>query len=172
MLLEGGGVGMKIKNDGQDEEAVEPPAEAVTVTVTDFQRLLLVGSEINLQPQGEWTLVNVDTIVFTDGAAQEFSTTVLDLPVEVRATPVEFTWDFGDGSQPLVTTDAGAGYPDHTLTHVYSTAETVEITLTTSWVGEFRINGIGPWLPVNGVATTVTVSDPLRVETADTNLVP
>ncbi|WP_154794949.1 hypothetical protein [Occultella kanbiaonis] len=171
LVAESGTVAMKFKAGNGDGELV-PATEALTLTVTDFQRLLLAGSEINLQPQGEWTLVNMDTIVFTDGATQEFSTTVLGLPVAVRATPVEFTWDFGDGSAPLVTTEAGAGYPDHTLTHVYTTTETVEITLTTSWSGEFQINGTGPWLAVNGTATTVTVSDPLRVETAETNLVP
>ncbi|WP_156742338.1 hypothetical protein [Occultella aeris] len=171
LLTDSGSVAMKFKA-GNGEDELVPATEALTLTVTDFQRLLLVGSEINLQPQGEWTLVNMDTIVFTDGTIQEFSTTVLGLPVAVRATPVEFTWDFGDGSAPLVTTEAGAGYPDHTLTHVYTTVETVEITLTTSWSGEFQINGTGPWLAVNGTATTVTVSDPLRVETAETNLVP
>ena len=46
------------------------------------------------------------------------------------------------------------------------------LSLTTSWVGEFQINGGGPWRPVVGTATTTTLAEPLRVETTETSLVP
>lgn len=149
-----------------------PAAEALTLTASDFQSLPLTPSTIVHQPAGAWTLVNVETIVYTDPAPQTLTTTVLGLPITVEATPVSFAWDFGDGSAPLVTTDAGAPYPGHTVSHTYTGEGTVTISLTTSWAGRFRIDGTGAWRPVNGTATTTSVAAPLRVEATETSLVP
>jgi PKD repeat protein len=116
-------------------------------------------------------LVNIDTIVWTEATAQTLSTVVLDTPVAVRVTPVDFTWDFGDGSEPVRTTDPGAPYPDHTVSHSYKrAAKDIEITVTTRWAGQFQVAGSGAWQAVQGFAVTTQTSAPFEVRTATTAL--
>lgn len=161
--------------EAEDEDApAEEESEPVIITVTrsDFAELPLDLPTVHLQPERDWFLVNMDTLVYTDGAPQMLETTVLDVPVRVRATPVEFSWDFGDGSSPLVTTEAGAPWPAKDIAHVYQReAENVAITLTTTWSGEFQVAGQGPWIPIAGTTTTQSQSAPFRIETAETRLV-
>ena len=115
----------------------------------------------------------MDFIVYTDAGAQLLDTTILGVPVTVRATPVHYSWDFDDGSVPLATTDTGQPYPNHTLAHVYtSAADSVEVTLSTTWQGELQINGSGPWLPIAGFATTTRSAPPVEIVAMDVHLVP
>lgn len=163
------------EEEAEDEDApAEEESEPVIITVTrsDFAELPLDLPTVHLQPERDWFLVNMDTLVYTDGAPQMLETTVLDVPVRVRATPVEFSWDFGDGSSPLVTTEAGAPWPAEDIAHVYQReAENVAITLTTTWSGEFQVGGQGPWIPIAGTTTTQSQSAPFRIDTAETRLV-
>ena len=104
-------------------------AQPVVVTAQDVQRLPISPGGLVVQPDQGWVLVNIDTIVWTEASAQTFNTVVLDTPVEVRVTPVDFTWDFGDGSAPVRTTDPGRPYPNHTVSHIYSrAAENLTVT--------------------------------------------
>ncbi|UFU04994.1 hypothetical protein [Ruania halotolerans] len=166
-------------DDEEESEDVEDAPEddepvIITVTESDFAELPIVPGEVRIQPEDQsWTLVNIDTIAFTSGDQQVLSTQVLGFPVAVRATPVEFVWDFGNGSEPLVTTDPGARWPDHTVSYVYTRpVDEVSVSLTTTWVGEFQVNGQGPWIPIAGTAQTVSESDSFSVEEVSTRLVP
>ena len=159
-------------DEGQEEGAAEE-SEPVVVTVTrsDFAELPLVSPVVHLQPERDWFLVNMDMLVFADGDAQVLETTVLGVPVAVRATPVRFSWDFGDGSPALVTTGAGAPWPAEDISHVYTgEAEGVVITVTTTWSGQFQVAGRGPWIPIAGSTTTTSQSAPFRIEAVETHL--
>ncbi|WP_156253594.1 hypothetical protein [Pseudactinotalea terrae] len=157
----------------EEEEGDLSTAELVALVSSEFRTLPLTAPAITYQPEGDWALVNMDFIVYTDADQQLLSTTILGVPVTVRATPVHYSWDFGDGSAPLSTTDAGRPYPDHTLAHVYtSAAESVQVSLTTSWQGELQINGAGPWLPIAGFATTTSSAPAVEIVAMDVNLVP
>lgn len=149
-----------------------PTAGEVAATVaSEFRRLPLRPSGIVLQPSRGWVLVNLDTIVLTDPTPQTFDISVLGTPVEVRATPAGYAWDFGDGSPPLVTNDPGAPWPEPTLTHAYRSPGTRTITLTTQWRGEFRAAGSATWQPIDGVATTSASAPPVEVRVAENALV-
>ncbi|GAA1645551.1 hypothetical protein [Georgenia ruanii] len=160
-----------------DVTAIPPPGDPsqqtppVVVTAQDIQRLPIAPGGLTVQPDQGWVLVNIDTIVWTEAAAQSFSTVVLDTPVDVRVRPADFTWDFGDGAGPVRTTDPGAPYPNHTVSHVYTgAAEGRTVTVTTRWAGEFRVAGSGVWQPVQGFAVTTESSAPFEVRTARTAL--
>src|SRR5690625_1277134 len=157
----------------EDEEASADESEPIVITVTrsDFAELPLERPGVHLQPDRDWFLVNMDTLVYTDGGSQMLETTVLDVPVAVRATPVEYSWDFGDGSEPLVTAEPGAPWPAEDIGHVYtSEASDVVITLTTTWSGEFQVAGQGPWIPIAGTTTTHSQSSPFRIDAVETHL--
>lgn len=156
--------------DAPEDEESEPII--ITVTRSDFAELPLELPTVHLQPERDWFLANMDTLAYTDGAPQMLETTVLDVPVRVRATPVEFSWDFGDGSAPLVTTVAGAPWPADDISHVYQReAEDLAITLTTTWSGEFQVAGQGPWIPIAGTTSTQSQSAPFHVDAVETRLV-
>ena len=141
------------------------------MSATDFQRLPLAPSAIHIQPPTGWTLANVPTIVYASDEPQTLRTTVLGVDVTVRASPVRFTWTFGDGSAPLATPDPGRPYPNATITHEYRVEGALRIGLATQWTGDFLVDGFNTWLPVDGTAQTVGPSEPLTVYTARSRLV-
>ncbi|NMR20190.1 hypothetical protein [Cellulomonas fimi] len=152
------------------------PVDLGPAVAAEFQRLPLTPSTLSVQPPNGWTLVNIDTLAYTDDATQTLTATVLGTPVLIRATPARFAWDFGDGTDPLVGTDPGRPYPDATIGHTYRTAGTRQITLTTTWTADYQVTGTqvtgtGGWTPVTGTATTTTTSPPLTVHTARARLV-
>ena len=134
-------------------------AGPVVVTSTDVARVMARGSGVVRQPPGAEALVSRIVIVYTSSASQELSTRVGDQDVTILATPVSYTWGWGDGAT-TTTTDPGAAYPDHTVYHRYSrTARGVTITLTTTWSATYSVAG-GPPQPVSGVLTTTDTADP------------
>lgn len=142
-----------------------PAGSTPVLTGYDFARLPLTPSPVTIQPAGGRTLVNIDTITYTSADPQYLTTTVLGITLEVRATPTAWTWDFGDGTPPLVRTTPGAPYPDHDTAHPYTTPGTHTITATTTWTGHYRPVGTTGWTPVDGVATTTTTTQITAEET-------
>ena len=131
----------------------------VVVTSADVSRVMASGSGVVRQPPGARALVSRIVIVYTSSASQELVTRVGDQEVSVVATPVSYTWQWGDGTT-TTTTDPGAAYPDHTVYHRYSrTARGVIITLTTTWTATYSVAG-GPPQPVSGTLTTTDTADP------------
>jgi len=148
------------------------PEDALpALTLTDFRRLPIAPSPLTIQPARPQVLVNLPTIVYTDTATQAFTTVLLGYPVQVEATPTSFTWDFGDGTDPLTTTSPGHPYPDDDVAHPYTRPGTYTITLTTTYAGRYRMAGTTTWLPVTGTATTTTTSAPIEAVDAPTRLV-
>ena len=155
-----------------DDGACVGAADLAAHAESAFRTLTIAPSPIVVQPPDGWTLVNVPTITYTEPAEQVLDTTLLGIPVQIRATPRSFTWDYGDGTTPVSTTDPGAAYPQHTVAHTYDQpADQVRITLTTTWSGQFRITGTPTWTDVTGTAATTSTADPLRVYEARSRLV-
>ncbi len=154
------------------DEGCITPADLLAEAEREFATLPIAPSSIVVQPPDGWTLVNVPTITYTDSAEQTFDATLLGIPVQIRATPESFAWDYADGSAPLVTSDPGGPYPDHTVHHTYEQpVESLTIGLTTSWSGQFRIAGAPTWTDVPGTATTASAAEPLQVYEARSRLV-
>ncbi|MHA7132749.1 hypothetical protein [Oerskovia turbata] len=141
----------------------------------EFARLPVAPSPVTVQPGRGWTVVNIPTITYTSAHPQVFTTTLLGIALTIEAVPRDYTWDYGDATDPVVTTDPGAPYPDHTVHHTYThptdpNAPTT-ITLTTTWTGRFQITGTPTWTPITGTATTTTTAPPLTIHEARSRLV-
>jgi hypothetical protein len=145
--------------------------ELAAAAVTELRRLPLRSGGIAIQPSRGWTLVNADTVVMTDPTPQSFDVTLVGVPVEIVATPTGYSWSFGDGTPALFTSDPGASWPEHTVSHAYRRAGPRQITLTTTWSGSFRVAGATTWQPIVGEAVTVEASPPLDVREATNVLV-
>lgn len=114
-------------------------------------------------------LVGLEQWVWYTGGTEiaEFSlawsdpVTGLDFELDARAHIEEYTWDFGDGTDPVVTSEPGSGPDDPGATHVYDAKGDVTITVEAAWVGEYRVYEAGAapgaWQPVpNGPTFTAT----------------
>lgn len=160
-----------IEDIAEEEEITAVEVEALILQA--FQSLPVAPSPISYQPDGDWAAVNMDFIVYTDTTEQVLGTTILDVPVSFRLTPSHWTWNFGDGSPAVPSSNPGAAYPNHTISHVYSSAtEGISITLTTLWSGQFQIADTGDWYPVNGFVTTTATAGPVEIVAFDVHLVP
>ncbi|GAB2680823.1 PKD domain-containing protein [Thalassiella azotivora] len=134
---------------------------APVMTLEDFQRLPLPAGQPNVQPPNGYTLINIETNVYARAEPTTLDTTLLGIPVQVRATPVAFHWDFGDGQTFGPHADAGDPYPALRITNTYAEPGTYDITLTTHYTGEYSVAG-GPFLPIPGQAQVT--SAPVQVE--------
>lgn len=55
-----------------------------------------------------------------------------EIALDVTVTPTAWTWDFGDGGRPLMTSDPGGDYPDGNVTHTYTRRGPVTVTTATT----------------------------------------
>ncbi|MGC4174721.1 hypothetical protein [Demequina sp.] len=102
-------------------------------------------SDINLQPNTGWVIATVPTIAMAGDEPRLHQATLLGADVEILATASDYRWEWGDGSH-TATSDPGQPYPNATLTHTYPHAsDRATVALTTTWTGEYRVNG-GPWV--------------------------
>ena len=129
------------------------PGAAVVVpalSAEEFQRLPLPAGVPAVQPGAGRVLIRVPTNVYVSAEPVTLETVLLGFPVQVRAVPSRYSWDFGDGTV-VPTTDPGAPYPELRVTHPYESSGSYGITLSTFYSGEYSVAG-GPWLPVPGEA--------------------
>jgi len=143
------------------------------VTQEDFRRVVIPPPVAHSQPEGGEVLVNKETIVYTEADVQRFRTDVLGFGFDIEVTPVRYSWDFGDGSKPLVTRSKGHPYPGFELYHVYDVTGPMQISLTTTWRGRYRLDDDPPgiWRDVQGTATTTSLTPPFELIERRTHLV-
>ena len=128
-------------------------------------------AELVIQPPDGRTLVNLKTNFLTTTTEPTTRTvSLLGHSVDIEATPVGYTWHFGDGAEQSGS-DPGAAYPDLRITHVY---EKAGVTLTPSvdvtYHGRFRVDG-GAWTDIPEELTVAGAPVDLQVLTATPHLV-
>ncbi|GAB3753952.1 hypothetical protein GCM10027591_02700 [Zhihengliuella somnathii] len=148
----------------ESNEEAAPPVDVVTVSNEDFRSLAIPASELKTQqpveghPYYAMSLVGERTNQWAESSEHIIETTILGTPVEVRATPLEYRWDYGNGVTQT-TPGPGARRPDHADPYTYPSGTDIvyeetgnyEINLTTVYAGEFRYGDSG-WIPISGVA--------------------
>lgn len=113
-------------------------------------------------PQDGEPVINLPFIVQSSAAPQLLRTTIIGTSVLIEATPTQFVWDYGDGSELFVTSDPNKQYPEHAYEHTYTKRGAVTVTLTTTWQGRFQVGG-GAWQAIPGTVTTNETSDSITV---------
>jgi hypothetical protein len=135
------------------------PGTAVPAfTATDLARLPLPASRIQVQPAGRAVLCcnrDVPTNLFTTDTPATFDVRLLGTPITVHASPVSWTWAYGDATNATHTRPGGP-YPDLSTAHTYTHPGTYTITLTTAWTGTYTLPG-GPPIPIDGTATVTSL---------------
>ena len=137
------------------ERVTAPPTP--TVTAEDLKKMPIQPGTVSVQP-GPNTLKNYHTNIYVDSRPQELEVTLLGQPVRVRATPVSYTFGYGDGTTTGPTTDPGRALPENSwdtptsTSHQYRETGDYAIVISTEFRGEYRV-GDGEWQPVEGTAT-------------------
>ncbi|WP_246123726.1 hypothetical protein [Cellulomonas terrae] len=145
--------------------------ELPVLTAEEFRRLPLPAPSVHMQPDTGWVLVNKETIAYTDPTPVTLTTQLLGRTVTVEATPTRFTYEWGDGSRPVVTSDPGAPYPAFDVVHVYEDLGQAAITITTEWSGRYQVEGDPQWREVTGTATTTATGPVFEIREVRTRLV-
>lgn len=121
---------------------------------SEFQKLPVAPGQATAQPSPH-TLRGADTNFFAEAVEQQFDIKILGQAVHVTAKPVQYTWNYGDGTTLGPTTTAGGPLPqdrwgEKTATsHAYAETGDFPVVLTTHFQGTYSVNG-GPPLPIPG----------------------
>ncbi|WP_421084867.1 hypothetical protein [Rothia nasimurium] len=137
----------------------------ITLTTHDFNTFPIQATTPH-QDRAPHTLKNYNTNFWANPNPQEFTQTINGQNVTLKATPVSYTFDYGDG-----TTLGPVTYPGYQLgeevwdeqtptSHRYENTGEYWFTLATEYRGEYSVNG-GPWQVIEG--TVVRVSEPQLV---------
>ncbi|HEX7349907.1 hypothetical protein [Brachybacterium sp.] len=143
------------------EGATSAGGEPVVIAVTqsDFAKLPVSPPQAHAGPEAGWIPVNMVVVLHASGEDQVLETTILDTPVSVRAVPIEYSWDLGDGNT-ITTTKPGQPYPSTEVASEYRYEGWYDVTLTTTFAGQFSVDG-GEWQDIDG---TITVeSEPVEI---------
>ena len=99
--------------------------------------------KLRIQPDGR-TLVNVDTIFYTEPTTMRRTVVLLGHSVRLECTPVRYTWVHGDGTTAS-TSEPGRPYPAKDVTHRYKQpAEDLRARVDTTYRVRYSIDG-GSW---------------------------
>lgn len=131
----------------------------ITVTAEDFAKLPVKAPVAHAGPERGWLPVNMVNVLYTEAEPQLLETELLDTPLRIRATPVQFHWDLGDGNT-ITTSDPGKPFPSERISSEYRFEGWYDITLTTTFTGQFSVDG-GPWQDIDG--SIEVESDPVEL---------
>ncbi len=140
-----------------DADDPDNPRPVVTpdLVLREVRRIGLPALQIRVQPAGV-TLVNFDTIFYTEPEPFARTVQLLGYSVDVEATPAAYGWFFGDG-QTATTDGPGAPYPSKDVVHAYASADVVERpSVDVTYEIRFRVDG-SEWRSID---ETVTADGP------------
>lgn len=146
-------------------DAPDPRPQVTPGRVLEEVRTIgLPDVEIQIQPD-EATLVNFETIFYTEEPTFERSIDLLGYDVDIEATPTSYTWHAGDGTT-WRTGGPGKPYPSKQIVHTYTDAHvTVHPSVDVTYRVTFRVDG-GRWRSVGQELTAEGDVADLRVKEA------
>lgn len=160
--------------DAIPDEPGDPPS-LLALVIEEWRRVQIPAATINVVPPGGRTLVNFDTIVYTEAGDVAFPVTILGRGVVINAIPVTYTWVFGDGA---TTTTSSPGIPyregepigSDAIVHQYREPGPVTLRVDVEYSAEFTVDG-GPPQTIPGSADVTGDTAELTVVEARSQLI-
>lgn len=136
-----------------------PPVPTFGQIQQAFRALPFAMPTVNIQPEGDVTLVNLPTYFEAQWPAAGLAPgevseklQLLSWSVEFRIAPGTYNFDFGDGTRSGATKDLGGPHPEGKIRHTYEKpAPAAQVKVDGQLTGWFRVNG-GAWEPIGTVA--------------------
>jgi PKD domain len=131
---------------------------------SQFADVVFPALHAKVQP-ADRTLVNLDTIVYTDENKLTTTTvTLLGFPVIVEATPMTYSWNFGDNTPALTTDSPGAPYPSKEITHKYLRRGAAQVSVTAHYAARYKVADtdwqyVDDTVPITGPATGILIRE-------------
>lgn len=154
---------------GEEQPVADIPQDQliqiIRVTPEQFRRFPIEPSALNSDPK-QFSLRNGHTHLWANAETQTFGTDINGTHVDVRAIPIQWQWNYGDGTRRSLN-DPGKPEPGHTLhhetptSHSYTKTGIFDVNLTTLYRGEFRVSG-GSWQAIPGQAAVP--SEPIFID--------
>ncbi|MUK02019.1 hypothetical protein GM708_08775 [Vibrio cholerae] len=141
-------------------EGADAPEEApIVIALEEFQKQPVLAATIVSQPSN-FGLRNAHSNIYAEAQEQEFTFEFRDATIVLKARPVAYQWNYGDGTSATIATPGGPveGDPFDTQTptsHQYAQTGDFDLTLTTFFAGDYSVDG-GPFQPVAGEAAVVS----------------
>lgn len=154
------------------EKPVDVLAEIAGRIQAEFKKTPVKGAVIGSQP-GPHVLRGTNVNFYADASVQEFDVVLLGQKVHIKATPVSYTWNYGDGTAIGPSSVHGAALPPDRVgettktSHVYTATGNYQVGMVTHFSGTYSVNG-GPQLPIPGQGEIPSTSIPIRVWRAET----
>lgn len=117
-----------------------------------FEQLPVNAGTSRIQPSPH-TLRGAETNFYAEASEQSFNVNMLGQKVAIVAKPVQYRWDYGDGTSLGPTTTMGGPLPQDRWgektrpSHAYAETGDFSVVLTTYFQGTYSVNG-GPALPI------------------------
>ncbi|KRF06104.1 hypothetical protein ASH00_07445 [Arthrobacter sp. Soil782] len=153
-------------------EVAEP---AVVITLEDFQSQPIIAAAVISEPNN-FGLLGGHNNFWADVEEQEFAFETLGDQVRIRAWPVAYDWNYGDGTTRTTQT-AGNAVPESDwllvetpTSHAYGETGDYNLVLTTRFNGDYSVNG-GPWIPIAGQAAVQSEPHLISIWRSDNRLV-
>ncbi|GAA2176610.1 hypothetical protein GCM10009784_23770 [Arthrobacter parietis] len=153
-------------------EVAEP---AVVITLEDFQSQPIIAAAVISEPNN-FGLLGGHNNFWADVEEQEFAFETLGDQVRIRAWPVAYDWNYGDGTTRTTQT-AGNAVPESDwllvetpTSHAYGETGDYNLVLTTRFNGDYSVNG-GPWIPIAGQAAVQSDPHLISIWRSDNRLV-
>jgi hypothetical protein len=141
------------------EGAAAAEEAPIVITLEEFEKQPVLAAVIVSQPSN-FGLRNAHSNLYADAQEQEFTFEFQDAAIVLKARPVSYQWNYGDGTTALTTNPggpvAGDAFDTQTPTsHQYQETGDFDLTLTTYFAGDYSVDG-GPFQPVAGEAAVVS----------------
>lgn len=168
------------KSEGGPSCLYDPKPEDVLGNIAarianDFKQLPIQAAKVTVQP-GPHTLKGMETNVFAAASEQSFDVVILGQNVHLEATPVEYTYNYGDGATFGPTMFAGGSISEEEwgtktrTSHTYKQTGDFRLTVTTGFRGTYSVNG-GPPLPITGNGSFASPAQTVSVWRTETRQV-
>ncbi|MHA7207490.1 PKD domain-containing protein [Arthrobacter sp. MDT1-65] len=141
------------------EGGVIPEELPIVITLEEFQKQPVLAATILSQPSN-FGLRNAHSNIYAEAQEQEFAFDFQDASIVLKARPVSYRWDYGDGFSTTTSTPGGPiienAFNTPTATsHQYARTGDFQVTVTTFFAGDYSVDG-GPFQPVAGEAAVVS----------------
>lgn len=139
--------------------AVVEEEAPIVITLEEFQKQPVLAATIISQPSN-FGLRNAHSNIFAEAQEQEFAFDFQDAAIVLKARPVSYQWNYGDGTSATTPVPGGpvggSAFDTQTPTsHQYASTGDFDLTLTTFFAGDYSVDG-GPFQPVAGEAAVVS----------------